>query len=199
MNGTDKLYFAVVGLAVTLLTPLLVALVNHATQLRQANRDRRKERITDQIQKLYGRLMFYADMNLHYYNRYKSLGDSYMGMQAGTSGLDAKYELTNVGDVLAVIERKIAANNAALIKLIEDNSAFIHLDDFQLFRQFVSDYSRPTVEEGIPWKMIAWDVRPPWEQPDTWQRITDRFAELSNELDGLSGASARKHKGQIHN
>jgi len=177
----DKLWFA-------LFTAVVVALLNHFQQGRVAQLERRSARLRDQLQNLYGPLLYYAEDNFHYFERNEQIGTNYMGLSTSPDlDIDDRLAATDSGAVLREIEKHVTHNNARMVRLMRQNYAFIDIDDVPTFRKFVATHFRPTIEREMPAVMLALETQQPaWWQPDVSKRIKSRFERLTTDLDTLS-------------
>jgi hypothetical protein len=168
------------------------------TQDAQAQRARRAEYLKNQIEKLYGPLSFYLEVNTRIHETMMGIDEASAQYRVPRDEIDRVIAATNI------YARELRGNNEAMVSLLKSQWGWCDIDDTDSFGSHIIATVRSSVEfteertsrlplEYYEHKRLAVMMI---YHPDLFERARRKLREKQAELSGLSGApnsSAGKH------
>lgn len=106
--------------------------------------------LKEKIHRLYAPIRFFAMQNEKIYEHYEKIHEGIKKVKLTEEGVDKSIEIGNkyINDVV------VRKNNKSILKLLEHNSAYIDLDDYDIFIHFVIDQRRLEIEFDKSGKLV---------------------------------------------
>ena len=186
--------------AIMFASGVAVAVVNWSFAAQKSGIARTVDRLRNQLQSLYGPLCFFIGQNEKIVAYTEHIGDAYKKEYCDKEwSPDEKTQNGIQDEARETVELDnrymeiIRANNNEMVNILKENYAWIDVDDIELFRRFVEDWSRDATEctgEGkLPRRVQRLVMEraglPAFYRSDFNHRVNSKFKKKLGELQRL--------------